>query len=417
MRFLVLLALVGSLAAADPRTHRDLRAAADAAYARKDYAAAHDAYAAALALQPDSPRYLHNLAATAALSGNKQEALKTLQHLAALGIVTRVDTDRDFASLQGTPEFADLLRQFEANRAPHGAAEAIAELPGQTGIIEGIAWRERTGDLFLGDVHRRCVWRRDRAGTVTRFTVDDEELLGVFGLAIDEKRGALWAATSALPEMSGFMSALKGQAALAEFDLATGDLRRVLPVPGDGRDHLLGDLVLAPDGTLYLTDSAAPIVWQFSPGDDALMKLVESPQFFSLQGLALGGHTLLVSDYANGLFTIDLGSLAIRALAPPAKATLLGIDGLVAVPGGVVAVQNGVTPQRILRLAFSTDTSAITRVDVLAAALPGLDDLTLIGPAGDHLAVVAGSGWEGFDPAKGAHPASHTVRLLGLTVR
>ncbi len=417
MRYLLLLALVSSVAFAAPKTHRELRADGDAAYQRKDFAAAHDAYAAALTLRPDSPRYLHNLAATAALLGQKTAALETLRQLAGLGIFTRVATDPDFASLKDTREFAEILRQLEANRAPQGSTATIAELPDQTGILEGIAGRERTKDLFLGDMHRRCVWRRDRAGNITRFTVEDEKLLGVFGLAVDEKRGALWAATSALPEMSGFTAALKGRAALAEFDLATGNLRRVLPVPVDGRDHVLGDLVLAPDGTIYLTDSTAPIIWQFAPGTDALTQLVESAEFSSLQGLVVSGRTLLVTDYANGFLTINLASHAIHALAPPPQTTLLGVDGFVAVPGGVIAVQNGVVPQRILKISFSADTTTITGVEVLAAALPALDDLTLITRAGDQLVVVAGGGWDGFDPEKSPHPAAHTVRLLGLGVR
>lgn len=399
------------------KTHREFRAEADAAYQRKDFAAAHDAYAAALELRPDSPRYLHNLAATAALTGNKKEALEILQRLAALGVVTRVAVDQDFASLQGTAEFVRILRQFATNAAPQGAAKLLAELPDQTGILEGIAWRERTGDLFLGDVHQRCVWRRDRAGNVTRFTAAEEKLLGVFGLAVDEKRGALWAATSALPEMFGYSASLQGHAALAEFDLATGQLRRALPVPADGRAHVLGDLFVAPDGTIFLTDSIAPVVWRFTPDAPGLTQLVESSEFSSLQGLTLLDRTLLVSDYANGLFTIDLDSAAVHALAPPPRATLLGLDGLVAVPGGIVGVQNGVAPQRIVQISLSPDTHAIMKVEVLAAALPNFNDLTLITRAGDHLAVIAGGGWDVFDPAKSLHPAPHGVRLFAVAPR
>ena len=55
---------------------------------------------------------------------------------------------------------------------------------------------------------------------------------------------------SAVPEMSGYTPEMKGQAALAEFNLATSELRRVIPVPPDGRDHGLGDLCVAPDGTV-----------------------------------------------------------------------------------------------------------------------------------------------------------------------
>ena len=154
-----------------------------------------------------------------------------------------IERDPDLASLQGTPEFARILHEFAAKRAPQGEAEIVAELPGRTGIIEGIAFRERTGDLFLSDVHHRCIWRRDREGRVARFTAEDEELLGIFGIAIDEPRNTLWAAMSAVPEMAGYTPEMKGYAALAEFNLATSELRRVIPVPVDGREHGLGDLV------------------------------------------------------------------------------------------------------------------------------------------------------------------------------
>ena len=416
MRRLVLFFLcAASLAAATAtKTHLQFRAEAEAALVSKDYAAARTAYTRALALRPDSPRYLRNLAVACALDAHKDEALDALLRLAGLGIVVRVETDAAFASLQGTPEFTAILEKLAANGAPRGKVDAFAELPSQAGIIEGIAFRESTGDLFLGDVHLRCIWRRDRAGQLTRFTAEDAELLGVFGLALDEKHGALWAATSALPEMSGFTPALKGRAGLAEFDLASGKLRRVRAVPADGRDHVLGDLLIAPDDTIYLTDSAAPIIWELEPGNTQLTKLLESPNFISLQGLAIVGRSLLVSDYSNGLFAINPGSLEVRAIAPPPNTTLLGLDGFISVPGGIIAVQNGIAPQRLVRISLSPDLATVRKFEVLAAALPGLDDLTLVTMAHGRPTFVSASGWEGFAPAKSAHPSAHAVKIFQL---
>ncbi|MCX6951326.1 MAG: hypothetical protein NTV51_03960 [Verrucomicrobia bacterium] len=407
--------MIGGAGAADAGfSHPELRRVAEAAYARKDFDAAREAYAAALALRPDSPRYLHRLAATQALTGKESDALATLRRLTALGIATAVERDPDFATLQGTPAFNAIRTALAANREPRGEADLLVELPGRTGIIEGIAFRERTGDLFLGDAHHRCIWRRNRDGQIARYTAEDESLFGVFGLAIDEPRGALWAATTALPEMSGFTKEQKGHAALAEFSLVNSELRRLVEVPGDGRDHALGDLLVTSEGVVFAADSVAPVIWRYIPGAEEMEKLVEHPDFVSLQGMALSGQTLLVADYANGLFAVDLSTSTpvVRALAPPPHTTLLGLDGLVAVPGGLVAVQNGVTTQRVVRITLDAGLTAITGVTVLASALPRMDDLALVTLVNGRPTFIANAGWDSFDPAKAEHPPAHAVRIF-----
>ncbi|HUR59075.1 MAG TPA: hypothetical protein VM029_15275, partial [Opitutaceae bacterium] len=130
------LALVPRLCAAadtDGKSHVDLRTEAQAAYERKDYTAARELFAAALALRPDSPRYLHNLAALSARTKDTKAALDYLRRLAALGISTPVERDPDLAALQGTPDYMRVLQLFAANRAPQGEAEVLAELGGRTG--------------------------------------------------------------------------------------------------------------------------------------------------------------------------------------------------------------------------------------------------------------------------------------------
>ena len=398
-------------------SHTSLRRTAEAAYQRQDFAAARDAYAAALALRPDSPRYLHHLAATQALTDRSDDALATLQRLTALGVAPAVERDSAFASLQGSRAFNAIRTALAANREPQGSADLLVELPGRIGIIEGIAFRDRTGDLFLGDVHQRCIWRRDRDGRVTRYSAETEELFGVFGLALDETRQTLWAATSAVPEMSGFTPEQKGRAALAAFSLLTGELLRVIDVPSDGRDHVLGDLIVAPDGTIYATDSTAPIIWRYLPGGEEMDKLVEYPDFVSLQGLVLTNRTLIAADFANGLFAIDLSESApvVRAFTPPPNATLVGLDGLAPAPDGLFAVQNGVSPQRLIRVGLSSDLTALTSVTVLAAAFPHLDDLALVTLVNGRPTFIANAGWENFDAAKSAHPPAHSVRIFQAT--
>jgi len=415
-RFLLALICLFSVARSTlvAQSHLDLRQEAQQAYQRKDYAAARAATEEALRLRPDSPRYLHNLAALAVLTDDQPAALAYLRRLATLGVVTPIERDPDLAPLQGTREFTDVLALFAANREPRGKLDLFAELPGRTGIVEGIAFREKTGDLFLGDVHHRCIWRRDRAGQLTRFSAEDEALLGIFGLALDEARGALWAATTALPEMSGYDDELKGHAALAEFDLRSGELRRLIPVPLDGRDHGLGDLALAPDGTVYASDSKAPVVWKYTSGAEELEKVVDSPVLSSLQGLVLERTTLIVADYSHGLLAIDLPTGNITALSAPPNTTLLGLDGLVALADRttLIATQNGVTPQRVLHLTLSPTLDRVAAVKVLASGHSDLVDLSLIALVNDRPTFIANAGWEAFETSKIKPPPARTVRLF-----
>jgi hypothetical protein len=393
-------------------SHLEWRAVAEAALARKDYAAARSAFLSALDLRPDSARYRYGLAVTAAAAGDTPTALENLHEMATLGVFAPIARDPAFASLQAEPGFRRVLGEFASNQAPHGTVSTFAELPAQTGIVEGLAYRERTGDLFFSDVHHRTIWRRDHTGRIVRFTQENEEIFGLFGLALDERRDALWAAATALPAMEGYQPDQKGHAALAEFELSTGRLRRLVPVPVDGRDHALGDLTVDDSGNVYATDSLAPVIWQVSVGQEEMEKTIESPAFHSLQGIVVFQRTLFVSDYAHGLFTVDLARRTARLLEPPEHTTLLGIDGLVTVPGGLVAVQNGITPSRVVRIELAPDLQKVAGLAILAANLPHLEDLTLVTVVQDRPTFVAGAGWEGFDPERQPHPRTRSVWIL-----
>ena len=375
---------------------------------------------AAVALRPDFPRMLVNLAAAQLANGRADDAIATLGRLAALGAHSPVEKSTEFAALRGQKEFSAVVKTLAANLYPKGAGEIAFLLPGMTGAIEGIAWRETTGEFFFGDAHNRCVWVRagatkgDKGGerAVRRFTPEGEELWGVLGLAVDEERGILWAATSAVPAMAGFAQPMDGTAGLAEIDLASGAVRRVVPVvrrPGDQQSHVLGDLALGPDGSVYLPDSGGPMVWRLAPGAATLEAWAESAEFLSLQGavVALDAGALFVADHANGLLRVDLGSRAVRRLESPENTTLIGIDGLVrAANGDLIAIQNGLRPNRVLRIVLAAGGEAIDRVMVLESA-----HLTMAAPSlgcvavGGNFFFVGNSGWARFDEA-GAGPTA-----------
>jgi sugar lactone lactonase YvrE len=316
-------------------------------------------------------------------------------------------------------DFQAVARKLAANLQSKGQGQIAFSLREVTGLIEGIAWREKTGDFFFGDVNGRAVWRRKPDGSLLRFSPDGDELLGVFGLAVDESGGALWLATAAVPAMSGFAPEMDGTAALVQLDLDSGVVREIVAVPhagGGGGSHVFGDLALGPDGSVFVTDSGAPIVWRLAPGAHALELFVESEEFISLQGIVVSGEgtELVVADHANGLLAIDLGSRSIRRLEAPPDTTLIGLDGLVlALNGDVVAIQNGLRPNRVLRIGLSANAGQITAVEVLESG-----HLTMAAPSLGCIAVdgqffyVGNAGWTRFENTEGRPSEPRTVPIF-----
>ncbi len=374
---------------------------------------------AAAALRPDFPRILVNLAAAQLASERPDESIATLERLAALGVSSPVEKSEDFVALRARREFQAVVKKLAANLHPKGAGEVAFSLREVTGLIEGIAWREKNGQFFFGDVNGRAVWvRQAKDGTLRRFTPEGDELLGVFGLVVDEAAGALWAATSAVPAMRGFTPDQDGTAALAEIDLETGAVRRTIPVVrrvGDQQSHVLGDLALAADGSVFVPDSGGPVLWRLPPGGSALESFVESGEFLSLQGIGLlPAGVALLSDHANGLLRVDLVSHEVRRLEAPTNTTLIGLDGMtLAGDGSVIAVQNGLRPNRVLRIEVDAAGETILAVTVLESGhiTMAAPSLGCIATGGDFFCV-GNAGWTRFEDTGGQPSAPRVVPIF-----
>jgi hypothetical protein len=395
--------------------HRQLMQEATAAAKAGDTVTVITKLEAARALRPDYPRVRVNLARFYSQAGRPDDAMQQLRDLAAMGLRLNLEGDDAYASLRGRPGFAELVTAFAANLGTTGRDETAWAITGMDGIIEGLAVHPATLEAFFSDVHHRCIWYRDVSGAsavMKKFSADTDGLLGVFALKIDAGRNTLWASSSALPEMKGYTDADKGRAFLAAYNLTTRRLAGTYPVTPDGREHVLGDFVADSDGTLYVSDSTAPVIWRLSPGAASLEKWLESGEFISLQGVALGadGRQLYVADYANGLWRIDLATRTPRLLAAPAHTTLFGIDGLYAVPGGLIAVQNGINPQRVIRIELAADGTP-SAVRVLGAGHPSMSDLALGQVVAGHFDFIGNAGWE-LHAKPEAKPAPRNVVIL-----
>jgi sugar lactone lactonase YvrE len=365
--------------------------------------------------RPDFPRLYVNLAGAYVANDLPEEAVATLGQLADLGLYSAVMQSSDFAPIRDREDFRAVARRLDANLNPIGEGRIAFVLRNHTGLIESVAFHQSAGIHFFGDVHNRAVWTRSGSGQVTRFTPEDDSLPGVFGLRIDESTRTLWAAVTGRPEMIGYTDDHRNLAGIADINLSTGAVRRVLTVPIDEEDHVVGDLEVGRDGYIYATDSAAPVLWRFSEFSGEAERFVESPDFASLQGIVLmpDNRTLVVSDYVNGLLAIDLRSRSLGSLAPPYSESLVGIDSLsLAADGSLIAVQNGTRPLRVLRIRMNSTYTTVESVTVLESAHLNMGDPSLGAVAGNEFFFVANAGWSRFEPPASAAAEPRPVAVF-----
>ncbi len=398
--FCAILVATASAAALAQGQQDDPRAVAKAAldaYQARDFASYLANSQRLLSLRPDHPRVLYNLAGAFALNGSADDAIAALARVAAMGLVMPAAKDDDFASLRDDPRFRATLARFEANARPKGSAVRAFVIDVRGAMPEGIARDPRSGDFFVSTVRQRSVYRVHE-GKAFLLPIPDAQLWSAMGMKADG-RGFLWIATAATTQMRDADPALVGRAAVLKYDLRSGKVTRRFDVPDDEKKHWLGDLTVDSKGNVYATDSLTQEIYRIAAGGNAIEAWITDPRIRSAQGLTFAGddRELLVADYATGIWSVDTATKELRLLAPPSGDTILGIDGLYFAGGALIATQNGVNPQRIIRLGLDRTKNAVTTLEVLEANHPDFDELTLATIANGTIYFVASAQWESFD--------------------
>lgn len=371
-------------------------------------------------LRPSHGGALYALASAQALAGDTGAALAALHRFAALGYTADVAADSDFVSLRGSPVFEDLHRTIERNRAPVAPGQPAFTLPERDLLTEGIAYDPVTKSFFVGSVRHRKILRVDVHGHAGEFVSSARDgLWAPLGMRVDPARRVLWVAAAAVPQMVGYGPPDSLRSGLFRFDLATGALTGRFLIAADGKPHALGDLTITRAGDVYATDSRGPVVYRVPAGADSLERFVESPLLLSAQGLALDREerTMYVADYARGLLRVDLATRDVRLLPVDDGVLALGIDGLYMTGHDLVAIQNGVTPARVVRLVLDARGDRIARSDVLERARPDYAEPTLGVIVGRDLFYVANSQWERFRDDGGIDAPERLQEPLVLRLR
>jgi hypothetical protein len=273
--------------------------------------------------------------------------------------------EADFPALASRDEWKEILRRVAAREPRTARADVAVTIPQKGLVAEGIAADPRDGTLFVGSIRQRKIVRVDPTGATRDFVPAGSSGLGeVLGIKVDARRGLLWAVANPVKDDAAGGPGVRS--GLYSFDLASGASRASVVLEEAG--HLLNDIALAPDGSVFVTDSEAGLVHRLATGGTSFAA-VPGAGFRAPNGIAFLDETLLVCD-ERGLWALDGAKGPPRRLVAPNGFPLGGIDGLSARGLTLVAVQNALGATRILRMELAEGAAAIRRADVLETANP-----------------------------------------------
>lgn len=365
------------------------------AYKSKDYKTFLELAQKLDSLRPFHPTYTYNLASAYALTNDSDKAIATLHKLVLMDNTSAFETDADFKSLQEYDGFKAVVALKEAQNTKMATSKSVVTLSEKELHPEGLIYLSKSKTWLASSVRKRKIVAFDIKTGQCKDWFNYEKTLAVLALKADANEQFLWVATAALPQMENFDKKLNGRAEVLKIDIKTKQVIKAFAVDGI---HVFGDLIVAKNGVVYVSDSSKPLVYKIE--NDAISEFVSfETDGYNLQGLAFNEqqNKLFVADYLKGIAVIDIATKTKTWLSFPDGTTAKGIDGLVFYKNALVAVQNGAKPIRVTQFQLNALQDTISGFKIIDNNRPEFNEPALTTLVGAKLYFFGNSPWNAYD--------------------
>lgn len=223
---------------------------------------------------------------------------------------------------------------LESNSSRHyPEPKQVVEIANKGFAAEGITIHPKTHSIFLGSIRKGQIIARDTSGVVTDFIRENAYgIQTVLGLDFNKKGNELWACVE-------YKDTVQEDQHFAVFVFnESGELIKRFQ-PNDTLEHELNDLVIAPNGEAYVTDSKQGGVFRIF--DNQMELFIDRRTIGLTNGITLSddGQILYVADVLWGVLAYNRILETFKWLAMPDDITLCYIDGLSFYNDGLIAHQ------------------------------------------------------------------------------
>lgn len=214
--------------------------------------------------------------------------------------------------------------------------------------------------FFAGSLAQGKVFAVDPDGNVRTF-IDDPELVSAQAVRVDRERGRVLVSNVdyGTAERSNKEKPF-GIAGVGSYDLATGKQDWCVDLTAialDGKKHLISDVTVAPDGTVYAVDELTPTVFRIDTEgrasvflrSDLLQGTLDIPNFLDDVGMAavewVKGNQLIIAMADGALVRVPVDNpekaqkvkLSTPLASPTAGMRLLKDGSITAVSSGLLS--------------------------------------------------------------------------------
>ncbi len=295
---------------------------------------------------------------------------------------------------------------------PRESSELISVVPEAIRLPEAVLRDESNGRTLVTSIVCRGLFSQDDGAAWREVVIDDAGSLA--GIALDEPRGLIWIGSGVVDQTPNPETAFRGIIAI---DRITLEERRRVPAP-DGVS--ISDIAVGPDGTVYGSDPVGGGVYSAALGDIAMQTFIAPGTFRSPQGIAVrpDNTALYISDYRYGLAQVMIRSRIAYRMRAAQPMLLDGVDGLRLRGNELIAVQNGLDPQRVTAFELGQGIGVIAANRTLEIANPDWTEPLGGSISGDSFYYIGTGQWdiygEGGVVNEGASSRPAQIRRLQL---
>ncbi len=322
-------------------------------------------------LVPGSLPMKMELASSYAADDMKTPAYDLLLRMKGQGFGLDVSDMPQFKKIHGTPAWDFIVKSLKVNLKPFGEGKKAFDLPAADLMFNALAWDPVHKQFLAGSARDGGIYHVDGNGKLSDFIKSDNHnrLWSIMDMAVDGKHKRLWVATTSVVYFKGYDTGNAGQAALVEFDLASGKMLHRYPLKGS--DVFLSSLALTPDGEVFAADGVHKVLYTLAKGE--LKQFASNPRLNDIRALAVSsdGKRLYMADTLRGVMGMDLDTGKAFALGyNPEQLVLPGIVDMHSYKNTLVLIEAGMQPQRVMRLKLSDDGHNVTAAMPLDVANP-----------------------------------------------
>jgi len=353
-------------------------------------------------IRPSHPVFAYNVAAGYALIKKEKEAVAALKKVVLMNNTIDFEAEADFENIKKAAGFQKLKELKEAQDKVVETSNFKVSLSEKDLHPEGVIFLDKYKLWLASSIHLKKIVAFDSKGVCSDWFTDTP--YSIFSLRTDASQRYLWVTCSAMPEMKNFTEAINGRNEILKIDIKTR--RLVKRYVADGK-HIFGDIALAKNGDVYISDSVEPIIYKIQKDKMPLEKIVIWKDLtgiaFNLQGLTFNPDEskLFVADYLNGIMVVTMkDDFKTSWLSIPDGATKKGTDGLVFYKNSLIAIQNGAVPIRIVRFNLNPENTQITDYKVFDNNRADFNEPTSGNITNGKLYFFANAPWKFYDENK-----------------